>query len=367
MADVFLPSGRVRHFPLSEVDDGGEVRCLASGRRFRVRVARRFVDATHLETAIPLTHRRSFEVSPGVACVPPNELPRRAGTHGHFVVLGGGKTGLDCLSWLLDQGVAPTSIDWVISRDAWWVDRLAMQTGERHRSHTLAVLARQAEVLSTAASLRELAEGLEQAGSWLRLDPARTPTMFHAATVTRVELERARRCRQVRDGKVVRIDRGRLCLEGGTQAVPASALFIDCTASALARNRLDRTPVFSAGRIDLQMIRFPAICFSAALIGFIEAQVHDDAARAAMTRVTPMVDTVADWVERQVTQAGNLAAWAADPAVLAWWQQCRLDPIGALLRSLADDAGPDAAARDRIRALAPAVTRNLGQIPRAAR
>ena len=104
MEETFLPSGRVRYFPMSELADDGEIRPLLGGPRLRLRPRRRFVDGTHFETAIPLTHRRSFEVAPSVVCVPPNDLPRFAPGHGSFVVLGGGKTGLDCISWLIEAG-----------------------------------------------------------------------------------------------------------------------------------------------------------------------------------------------------------------------------------------------------------------------
>ena len=63
MDEVFLPSGRVQYHPMSELTADGEIRSLLSGRRRPVHARRRLVDATHLETSIPLFHRRSFHVA----------------------------------------------------------------------------------------------------------------------------------------------------------------------------------------------------------------------------------------------------------------------------------------------------------------
>lgn len=55
MEEVFRPSGRVVYHPMSELNEDGEIVSLLSGRRQRIDVRRRFVDAAHLETSIPLT------------------------------------------------------------------------------------------------------------------------------------------------------------------------------------------------------------------------------------------------------------------------------------------------------------------------
>ena len=228
---------------------------------------------------IPLTHRRSFEVADGVACAPPNHLPLAVRGHDRFVVIGGGKTGLDCVSWLIDSGAASESIHWVITRDAWWVERRALQTDQRLYAGSLALMRRQSEAMAAASSIRDLCEGLEQAGFFVRLDRFHEPTMYHAATTTAWELKRASQCRLIRDGYVVAIHPDHLLLAGGSLPTTGRTLYVDCTASALAHARFDKAPVFQPGRINLQVLRFPAVCLSAALIGFIEASITDDDAR----------------------------------------------------------------------------------------
>jgi hypothetical protein len=363
MEETFLPSGRVRYFPMSEVTDDGEVHPLLGRLRLRLRARRRFVDGTHFEAAIPLTHRRSFEVAPSAVCVPPNDLPRLAPGHGSFVVLGGGKTGLDCISWLIEAGAPASSITWVISRDAWWSNRRAFQTIAPLRTGTLRLTLGTSEAMANAASVDDLCDRMEAAGAWLRLDPSVQPTMFHAATVTPAELERARGIgRILREGKVLALEPGRMRLQGAAVACAPDTLFIDCTASALARSCHDRTPVFSPGRIDLQLVRFPALSQSAGLLAFIEAHVDDEAAKQSMTRTVPMIDTVADWVDRIATAMANQAASLAHPRVRAWLAATRLNPIATMLASIPPDDTEALALRERIRALAPAVAGNINRL-----
>lgn len=363
MEEVFRPSGRVDYHPMSELSDEGEIVSLLSGRRQRIDVRRRFVDATHLETTIPLTHRRSFEVAAEVTCIPPNDLPRLAPGHSKFVVIGGGKTGLDCVSWLLDRGAEPASITWVVSREAWWSNRRALQSAASLRSGSLEMLCCQSEVMATAASVAAYCEGMEHCGAWLRVDAQIQPTMYHAATVTMAELQRVHQLeRIVRGGKLLQIEPGRMTLQWGSIDAPLGALYIDCSASALARNRLDRTPVFSPGRIDLQFIRFPALCLSVALIGIIEALVENEAEKLQMTQVAPMNDTVEDWIDRFVVNTANQQAWMGHEAVRSWLGNCRLDAVAAMMRTVPPEDGAACRWRDRLRELAPGVAANMRRL-----
>jgi hypothetical protein len=366
MEETFLPSGRVRYFPMSELADDGEIRPLLGGPRLRLHARRRFVDGTHFEAAIPLTHPRSFEVAPGVACVPPNDLPRLAPGFGNFVVLGGGKTGLDCVSWLLEAGAPPASISWVISRDAWWSNRRAFQTIAPLRTGTLRLTLGTSEAMAHASSVDDLCDRMEAAGAWLRLDANVRPTMFHAATVTPAELARARTIgRVLREGKVLALEPGCMRMQGGAVACAPDTLFIDCTASALARGCHDRTPIFSPGRIDLLLVRFPALSQSAGMLAFIEAHVEDEAVKQSMTRTVPMIDTVADWVDRTAIAFANQAASLAHPRLRAWLAATRLNPIATMLASIPPDDTEALALRERIRALAPAVAGNITRLREA--
>lgn len=325
MSETLLQSGRVNYLPLTEHRGNGECVSLLSGEVTRVE-APTTVDATLMEATIPLTHQRSFEVAPDAMCVPPNSLSRIAPGHGHFAVLGAGKTALDTVNWLLSNGVAPDQITWVRPRDAWLYNRAMVQPGPAFMAETARLMSGQFEAIATATSLEDLGLRLEAAGSWFRLDSDVVPSMFHGATVSSIELEQARQVRDVvRGGHVKVVEPDRLVLEGGDHKLPAGTLTIDCTASGLGKNVGVVQPVFTPGGITLQMLRQYSPTFSSALIGHIEANVSDEPERLSMTAVTPMTDTVADWTVGVMTTARNQMAWLGNPAVRDWLATCRLD------------------------------------------
>jgi hypothetical protein len=361
LQERLLPTGRVRFLPLHRLEHDVEVVSLLTGARERIVPKKALVDATLLQPAIPLRHARSFTVEGGAACVPPQALPDQATGFRHFVIIGGGKTGLDSLSWLLDQGVAPAQLWWVVPRDAWWSNRRAVQTSATHRAGTLSMMRRAAEVMAGAASVQDFCEGLERdAGTLLRLSGNVWPTMYHAATVTEAELARARGIgRTVREGHVQAVEPGGLRLQGGIMRVPDQALFIDCTARALSRGLHSHGAVFEEGRIRLQCVRFPMLSLSAALIAAVEARVEGVAARNGMTQVCRMVDTVEDWIDRILVGGENQRAWAAHAGLRDWLSTCRLDPFPAMMAQVPAEGGPEVADLQRLKDLGPAVRENL--------
>lgn len=361
LQERLLPTGRVRFLPLHRLEHDVEVVSLLTGARERIVPKKALVDATLLQPAIPLRHARSFTVEGGAACVPPQALPDQAPGFRNFVIIGGGKTGLDSLSWLLDQGVAPAQLWWVVPRDAWWSNRRAVQTSATHRAGTLSMMRRAAEVMAGAASVQDFCEGLERdAGTLMRLSRDVWPTMYHAATVTEAELARARGIgRTVREGHVQAVEPGGLRLQGGTMRVPDQALFIDCTARALSRGLHSHRAVFEEGRIRLQCVRFPMLSLSAALIAAVEARVEGVAARNGMTQVCRMVDTVEDWIDRILVGGENQRVWAAHAGLRDWLSTCRLDPFPAMMTQVPAEGGPEAADLQRLKDLGPAVRENL--------
>lgn len=366
MRDTFLSTDRVRYFPVCKVVDedpgGGRAAFVSmlSGAREEVSVRKKLVDGTALGTSIPLTHQRNFRVAEGVVCIPPNDLTRLAPQHSRFTILGGGKTAIDSLLWLLANGAEPSAIAWVLPRDPWMINRASQQPGLEFFEQSVGGIANQYEIAATARSVEEFCEGMEAAGLWLRLDPAIWPTMMHAANVTVLELEQLRRIGTfIRMGRVKEIAADKILLgEGDTPAEPRT-LYVDCTASALGRNVGDRSPVFSPGLVRLQMIRAFQPTFSAALIGYIEAAVPEDSDKIRLTRVTPMTDTAADFVRTLAVGISNQGAWNAHLSIRAWLRNCRLD---AFARTLAEVDASDPVKRavmDRIAASARPAMGNL--------
>jgi hypothetical protein len=337
MRDTLMPSGRVDYHPMTNYEGDGDFGSLLSGQRHHVE-AKVVVDATLLETRIPLTHSRSFTVDEGVTCVAPNDLPRLAPSFEHYTVLGGGKTGLDSVLWLLAHHVASERITWVIPRDPWMINRALFQPGLiGFRQSAGPLAAAQAEAAARAESLDDLSGRLEAAGVWLRLDPNVWPTMQHCASITIHELEHARRIADVvRLGRVTSIERNGLVLEHGERQVRPRTLFVDCTASALEKG-VRGLPVFGPGSIALQMIRLCQPTFSGALIGHIAVAVTDDADKQSLTAPVPMPDTVAGWANAWGMSTTNERAWLRHPAVRPWLAACRLNPAAAWSQIPADD------------------------------
>jgi hypothetical protein len=208
MEETFLPSGRVDWRPMTEWrDEDGMLVDLMSGEETRIEIGRALVDGRRIGTVIPLTYTRRYEVAEGVACIPPNDLPRRAAGHSDFMVVGAGKTAMDAALWLLRRGVDPDRIAWVRPRDAWLLNRAKVQPGIEFFDQTLVGAAAQTEIFAEAQSLEELETRLEAAGLWLRIDGARRPEMMHSAVCSEEEVALLRGIRNViRLGHVRRIE-----------------------------------------------------------------------------------------------------------------------------------------------------------------
>ncbi len=85
------------------------------------------VDATQAEPSLPALKRPSFMVEEGCPLIPGNELPDRLGETRRYCVIGGGKSGVDACLWLMDNGVVPTDIRWIVPRQPWWIVRERLQ------------------------------------------------------------------------------------------------------------------------------------------------------------------------------------------------------------------------------------------------
>ena len=148
--------------------------------------------------------------------------------------------------------------------------------------------------------------------------------MFHAATISRAELDALRTVeRVVRMGRVRRIGTDEIELAEGDVPTSAREVHVDCSASAL-RNLAPR-PVFDGDTITPQTVRAYQPAFSAALIAFIEASDRTEAEKAALTSVVPLPDTLDDYL--RLTRAGmiNQYLWGREADLRAWMRASRLD------------------------------------------
>ena len=107
MRHRLLASGRVRFFPMCEYLGDRRFRSLVTGAETDVAVRTRVVDATYMQSRVPATEPPPFAVADGVTCVPVGELAKVTTPPAGYVIVGGGKTAMDAVCWLLDRGTDP--------------------------------------------------------------------------------------------------------------------------------------------------------------------------------------------------------------------------------------------------------------------
>jgi cation diffusion facilitator CzcD-associated flavoprotein CzcO len=364
MEEVYLPSGRVTWLPMTEWRDEDAIAVnLITGEEIHLKVGKAVVDGRRIGTEIPLTYKRRFKVDEQVDCIPPNELARHAAGRSSFAVIGAGKTAIDAVLWLLRHKVDPDNIIWVRPRDAWLVNRRIAQPGIEFFDEMFGGVARQMEILSEVEDFEQLAHALEAEGIWLRIDKTCAPEMMHMAVASEGEITELGRVRNVvRMGHVTHIEAGRLVLQEGDVAIQTDTLIIDCAASAAATNVTDREPVFSDGRINLQMVRMTQPTFSAAVIAHLEATVQEEEVKQAATQVTPMIDNVADWVDRRLTTLMNEAQWKEIEGMPDWLASCRLNAPAHGLSGLDPFDDAKMAILNRIGAATPLACENMSRL-----
>lgn len=328
MRHTLLPSGRVHYFPISEYLGDGRVRSLTSGAEHSV-VADKTVDATYMNVTVPSMRPPSYVVDAGATCIPPNGLASIAETPSKYVIVGAGKTGIDACLWLLDNGVDPNGITWIMPRDAWYLDRANIQPGDRFARGAVAAFAGQFTAAAEATSIDDLFGRLEECGALLRLYDGVRPTMYRCATVTRRELEQLRRISDiVRMGHVQSIGIDAITLDEGTIPTDARAVHVDCSADGLARR--PAVPVFDGRQVALQAVRTCQQVFSAAFIAHVELTGGDDTVKNSLCTPVPHPDSDIDWLRSTLAQAMNTIAWGADPDLQAWLAAARLDAFSSI-------------------------------------
>ncbi|MDD9909033.1 MAG: NAD(P)-binding protein [Ahrensia sp.] len=330
MLERFLPSGRVRYLPMHEYLGDGCCRSLLTGKTFEI-TARKHVDATYLKTSTPSNHTPQFSIGEDVRFIPLNGLPDLTDPPDRYVVIGAGKTGIDACLWLLENGVDPDDIDWIMPRDGWLLDRANAQPSMDFFEQVMGAQAAQFEALAEASSIDDLFDRLEKAGNLLRVDKTVRPKMFHGATVSKPELEELRRIRSIiRLSRVTSLEVGKITLEHGTHETPANTLFIDCSASAIPN--LETKPVFEGDLITPQTVRSYQPVFSASLIAHVEVTRESEANKNRLCSVVPLPNHDTDWIRIMIPFMTNQYQWSQDRELRDWLAENRLDGFARLAR-----------------------------------
>jgi hypothetical protein len=342
--DDLVASGRVRFLPMADHlgADGDEhhVRSLLTGADTTVRVRRRFVDATYVESSIPSRHTPPFEVDDDVRLLPPNDLVRMGDAASGFTVVGAGKTAMDTCVWLLDAGVAPDDIRWIRPADSWLFDRAGMQPLELVGAY-MQLQASWVRAAATAEDGADFGRRLEADGVLVRVDPSTEPTVFRGAITSTYEVDALRRVEQVvRLGKVRRIGRDRIVLDHGEIPTDRHHVHVDCTAAGVPPTAT--RPIFDGRRVTLQYVTLGIVPWSAATIGAVEARRDDDVERNRLCPPLSFSGRAADLLTMAHAGMAGMLARGAEPDLAAWAEACRLNPARGAADRLDDPAVADA-------------------------
>ncbi|MEO1434567.1 MAG: NAD(P)/FAD-dependent oxidoreductase, partial [Bacteroidota bacterium] len=290
----------------------------------------------------------NFIIDNAVSFIPINALPEIPERPEGYVIIGNGKTGMDACLWLLKNGVDPNEITWIVSRDAWLLDRQNTQTTDAFFEQTMGTLANQFEVATKASSIQDLFQRLEAVGALVRIDQTIQPQLFRGATVSQVELKELRRIKNViRLGRVQHLKTNQIILEKGTLPTSVNHIHVDCSASAISGKA--PKPIFEEERITPQFVRPYQPVFSASFIAYVESNYEDLDRKNALCQVVPLPTTAESWIDMMLIQILNQATWQQDIKLLNWMLNNRLNAFGDFLKNLHESDKKRTAILERIR------------------
>jgi hypothetical protein len=351
MRHRLLASGRVRFFPMCDYLGDRRFRSLVNDSVTEVAVRRHVVDATYMATPVPAREPAPFAVADGVQCVPVGELTKLAHAPDGYVIVGGGKTALDAICWLLDRGEPAEDITWIRPRDSWLLNRKFFQPRECVLE-TFEGIVLELEAVRDCSSVEEVYERLEEQGVMFRVDGSVVPTMMKGATLSAGELAQLQSIENVvRLGHVERIERDEIVLEGGTVPTSPNHLHVHCATRGLS----DRPPVpiFTDETITLQVLSRVSLCMSSAFIGFVEASDRTIAEKNLLCRPNPWPQTPFDFLRAVLMGIKTEVGWQ-EPDVSAWVDASRLNLVGGL-RDVTDQDAVGALQGRFLAALFPAL------------
>jgi hypothetical protein len=328
MRHRLVASGRVRFFPMSEHLGGGQIRSTLTGDVRDVTVRRRIVDATYTASRIPATDPPPFDVGDGVRVVPVGELVHVVEPPAGYVIVGGGKTSMDAVCWLLDRGVDPDQITWIRPHDPWLLARHIFQPLESV-NHAFEGAVCQLEAMAESDTADEAFEQLERQDVVHRLDGAVRPRLARGATVSPAELEQLRSVeRVVRSGYVRGIERDRIVLDDDVVPTTPGHLHVHCAARGLGIH--PPVPIFTEDKITLQCISRGNLSMSAALIGYVETTDRSTEDKAWLCPPNALTNTSFDWMRWIILGIEAELRWGEAPDLVDWLEASRLNLMKGL-------------------------------------
>ena len=289
LMDRFVESGRVTFLPMTDYQGNGRVvSTMDSEHAVEVNASKRIVDGSYMNVEVPSTHPPRYAVDEGVPLVPPNGLVKIKTPWQKYVIIGAGKTSIDAILFLLDNGVNPDRIQWLVSNDMWLWNRGIVQPGMVAHE-----LLKQVDAIINAREVDDIFLSLESQGSLFRLDKNVMPSKWRCATVAEDEFEALCRVKDVvRMGRVKRVGKEQIELTDGVINNHEHSLIVDCSANGLAAREC--RPVFAEGSITLQSVFMCQQVLSAAILARLELMSMSDEARNDLWKVVPHPETTND-------------------------------------------------------------------------
>lgn len=345
--EILLPTGRFTFLSLHEMDwasldlewkEGG-VRCtatsLVTGDRITLKAYRKFVDSTYEQVTVPSQRLPPFAVDPAVRCLQLGLLPEAAANGWireapRICIFGAGKTGIDAVLWLLDRGIPPDRLSWVMPRDQYFYPREALNPLVPAFQPLIGrVESETRKAIRECGTPREFLDRLLACGGIVQLDPDDTcapePTMFHGCSVTTSEISAMRSVKDIiRKGRCTSISPAGLHFPSGLlHPMPPGTLYIDGTNPRVAPN--PPIPVFIGRKITIQMVLRLHPTFSTALLARLESDASlSISQKNAMSATLPHCDAPWEILLMRYVSNRNAASWMRHEPTRNWLAGCRL-------------------------------------------
>lgn len=318
-----VSTGRVTFFPQCE-SKGNNIfqSMLQPGLEYKVKVNKKTVDATYIEPGIPSLHKPDFGVSPGVNLIPINGLSHTKSPWERYVVIGGGKTGIDAVLFLLSNLVEADHITWIIPNDYWLLNRKFVFT-DNFANYSIKMM----NCIVGCDSHEELFKRFEAVGWFMRLDTSVEPRSLKGGTVVQEELDLLRRVKHIiRRGRIASIESNRIIFQDESEIeISKNTLNVDCSANGSAP--FIPKKIFDGNVITLQDIRQLQAVFSAAVVAAFECRFPDDENRKNSV-LTPIFhpQTATDYVIGMKQNLCNENAVASELG-MRWLRNSRLNHV----------------------------------------
>lgn len=271
-----IATGRVKFFPQCKyLGDGKFLSLLDDSLEYQVEIKAKLVDATCTETHVPATTKPNYKVGSGVNLVPINGLSNLSKPYPHYLIIGGGKTGIDATLHLLDHGVSPGKISWVIPNDSWFFNRYHFTLDDGNMAKKMAIMF-DALIDEKVNTQEKALLAMDAAGVLMRLDKNIMPTRYRAATVSEPELKKLRQIENIiRKGRIENAEEGKLIFKSGEELkIDANTLLIDCSTNSTLFAPSKK--VFDGKTINIQFIMMPPPNQSSNIIAAMELKFPDD-------------------------------------------------------------------------------------------